>query len=141
MSTLTDPVSDIVLMARIDCPVEWKWEILKNGSVDQAYTEADNYYDYGDTLFFGPGDHWYLDNDGTDVWETRITLKHLGHEVPMKVEWDYTIHDRGGGPDTTASGSLVLVSGTVTQTFSPPGVDQYSSGGFDISNVTFTAPT
>jgi len=123
---------------------EIKVEYLKNGSVNSTHTWNEGFRYFGDPPFIFPVEtYWYLEDDGTDIWQTRISLRHLSEIIPMRFAWTYDEVEIGTGTRHSGfSGSMDLLrSSTVTQTFSISTPNRRSLGVYgDISSTTFTGP-
>jgi len=94
-------------------------EILKNGSVDNSTEVVEGIGYFGDELL-SLLDGWYLSDDGTDVWEFKLTVENVGAIMPLEwgISWDEVDYDTL--KRTTHTHTLTLPdAGPVSHTFTP----------------------
>lgn len=127
MSKLTDTHCDLRAMAAPYVVVEVKTELLKNSVVDTTYTETFTLTEFGSEPAAPIWAHWYLSNDGADVWETKLTLTHWADEMPLKFEFDYDELDTVTLNLSTHSATFELTGGSASQTYSPSALNRTSS--------------
>lgn len=94
-------------------------ENLKNGAVETSAEVVEGIGNFGETLL-ALLDGWYLLDDGTDVWEFKLTVENVGAIYPLEwgISWDEV--DLDTLDRTTNTYTLLLPdAGPVTHTFTP----------------------